>query len=245
MKKNFIKLIISTFFLSIAMVSCNNNPNYNNSSEVVDEKTDSNIVNKKKYSDVNLFTFQPIEFDEIDQKFYVTIEDSENGKEITVVNGKNKNTRVYKKNLKGYFTDVIQTNTEENNPGYKTMFYIVYSKERIIYYNLYKFSGRPMKLIGYWIILPLDKNNRQSKIKFEIEHKDINNFEEIDYEKDLNIPLTDNLEYEMIYEFDFNKKTVYEYSVRSGIKRLNEVYDIKNSRNLASPLKNYWRPIEN
>ncbi|WP_396152610.1 hypothetical protein [Flavobacterium sp.] len=100
-----------------------------------------------------------------------------------------------------------------------------------------------MKLINYWIILPIDKNNIQRKLSYKIEHKYINSFEEIDYEKDLNTPLTDNLEYEMIYEFDFNKKTVHEYSVHRGVKRLNEVYDIKNSRNLESPLKNYWRPV--
>ena len=38
--------------------------------------------------------FQPVKFNKIDKNFYVTIEDTENEKAITVVNGENKNTRV-------------------------------------------------------------------------------------------------------------------------------------------------------
>jgi hypothetical protein len=245
MKMNSIKLIVSTFFLSIALVSCNNNSNSKNSSEVEDEKRYLKVVEEKRYSDIDLFTFQPIEFDEIDRKFYVTIDEKEDEKVITVIKGKNKNSRVYKKNLKGYYTTVIQTNTEENNPGYKTFFYIVFSKDRIIYYNLHKFSGELMQLNSYSIILPLEKNNTQRKIVYDIKQRGINNFEEIDYQYDLNKLLTDDFESEMIYEFDFQKKIVHEYSVRSGFKNLNQVYDIKNSKSLATPLKNYWRAVKN
>jgi len=245
MKKNFIKLIINTLFVWIAIVSCNNNSNPKNSSEVEDEKRYLKVVEEKRYSDIDLFTFQPIENEMQDPNFYVTIEESENGKEITVVNGKNKNTRVYKKNLKGYYTDVIRTNSEKNNSGFVTMFYIVYSKERIIYYNLHQFAGQPMQLISYSIILPLEKNNTQRKIVYDIKQRGINNFEEIDYQNDLKKSLTDDFESEMIYEFDFQKKIVHEYSVRSGFKNLNQVYDIKNSKSLATPLENYWRAVKN
>ncbi|WP_333694371.1 hypothetical protein [Flavobacterium sp.] len=236
MKNKNIKTLFCSIALTTIFISCKN------------IEATKNVENSLKiesiYADINLFTFQPVKFDKIDKNYYVTIVDGENEKAITVVNGKNKNTSVYKKNLKGYYSNVIQTNTEENNLGYKTMSYFVYSSKRIVCYNLHEFSGEPMKLISYWIILPLEKNNTQRKIKYQIEDKYINSFEEIDFEKDLNIPLTDNFEYEMIYEFDFNKKTVHEYSVLRGIKSLNEVYDIKNSRNLASPLKNYWRPLK-
>ncbi len=74
------------------------------------------------YADIDLFTFQPIKFDKIDKNFYVTIEDGGNQKVITVVNGENNNTRVYKKNLKGYYTDLTPTNTETGLKLCFTMF---------------------------------------------------------------------------------------------------------------------------
>lgn len=236
MKNKNIKSLICAIFLLNILLSCKNiETNKNN---------EKSLKIENMYADIDLFTFQPIEFDKIDKNFYVTVEGTEDEKVITVINGENKNSRTYKKNLKGYFTDVIQTNTEENNPGFKTMSYFVYGKERIVCYNLHEFNGEPMKLISYWIILPLEKNNTQRKIKYEIEHKYINSFEEIDYEKDLNKDLWEDFKSEMIYEFDFKKKTVHEYFLRGGLKKLNDIYDIKNSKSLASPLENYWRPVK-
>jgi len=245
MKMNSVKLIVSTFFLSIAMVSCNNNSNSNNSSEVEDEKRYLKVVEEKRYSDIDLFTFQPIENEKKDPNFYVTIEDSENEKAITVVNGENINTRVYKKNLKGYYTDVVLTNSEENNPGYKLLDYIVYSEDRIIQYSIETGVNRPMFLSGYFVISPIDKDNVQRKLRYNIKEKEINSFEDIDYQSDLERPITNDFVFEMIYEFDFEKKIVNEYTLIGGVKKLNYIYEIKNSRNLASPLRNYWRTANN
>jgi hypothetical protein len=245
MKKSFIKLIISTLFVWITMISCNNNSTPKNSSEVEDEKRYLKVVEEKRYSDIDLFTFQPIENEKQDPNFYVTIEESENGKEITVVNGKNKNTRVYKKNLKGYYTDVVLTNSEENNPGYKLFNYIVYSEDRIIHYLIETGVNRPMFLSGYFVLLPIDKEHMQRKLRYNIKERKINSFEEIDYQSDLERPITNDFVSEMIYEFDFEKKIVHEYSMHGGIKRLYFTYDIKNSRSLATPLRNYWRTANN
>lgn len=229
--KNFIRILLILVCVTI-LITCKKSEKSNEIDDVL--KTD------KVYADIDLFSFKPISFKERRSKSFLTLEEDDNKKIITVYHNNLKNTKTYTKNKKGYYTEVVQTNTEEQNPGFVTMFYIVYSKDRIVYFSLYKFGGEQMTLISYDVILPID-NNIQRVLSYEIDNFKVTSFEEIDNLDILKEDISSNFSSQIIYRFDFKKNNVSKYFSLQDIKNEpNQVYDIINSKSVASPWKNYW-----
>jgi len=229
--KNFIRILLIIVCVTI-LITCKKSEKSNEIDNVL--KTD------EVYADIDLFTFKPISFKEKNSKSFLTLEEDDNKKIITVYHNNFKNTKTYTKNKKGYYTEVVQTNTEEQNPGFITMFYIVYSKDRIVYFKLHKKGKGQMKLTGYDVILPID-DNIQKVLSYTVDNFKITSFEEIDNLDILEEDISSNFSSQIIYKFNFKKNNASKYYSLQDIKnKPDQVYDIINSKSVASPWKNYW-----
>lgn len=236
MKKLILVLFIHLF---VFFSSCNTK---NNNSQLENKL----LPNAQKFcSDVDLFTFIPI-YCSSNTNPKMVFKDGHSIKTITIYDGKNTYIREYIRNSKGYYSETVVTNSEEGNPGYLTLEYRVYSKNKIITFNVDKQAGvDKMNLHNYYVLYPVNENFEQ----FEYEYNDlsgqkISSFDEINFESILNKSVEKDFTSKEIYKFDYEKKIRYWYSFNNDKNILNDIYSIGNSVSIASPTYNTWKLLK-
>lgn len=226
-------IIICVQLFSVIFYSCNSE---SNKSFVTANKNNVDTL----YSDIDLFTFRGITAKGKINK-YLTLQNLDSKRIITVFNNKQSNKFVYLKNSEGYYY-MIQ---EENNDGLVTITYTIYSQTRIVEFILFKHPGDTgMKLGSHSIIFPIDAENKQRELVYKYPLKEVKSFEEILYIDILKSDIKNDYETESFYAFDFKTKTCDYISIENGSYALNNRFKIGNSNSVASPLFNSWIVID-
>lgn len=200
-----------------------------------DPKTD-NKMEGIIYSDVDLFTFQGVEIKN-DKNRYIKMRNFSDRIIINVFVGNKSFESVYKKNSEGYFFQI----EEINEGGFIEITYTIYSEQKIIKFFLTKSIGEEeMKLNSHRIILPRDSQNKQREITYKYDEIIVKDFNDIDYLGMLKGKIEDNFEYDSYYKFDFNKQKCTYGMIENNRYIIGNIFNIGNSRSVASPLYKFW-----
>jgi hypothetical protein len=231
MKNSFIIIVFALVFNS-----CNQNIKDKNFG-----KTNTNFMKSDTiYSDIDLFTFKGIQSKK-ELEIFLKVKDLDSTKIITVVTKNGSKDIVYKKNSKGYFTNVF----ELKELYFMEYLYTIYNKDKIITFILSKhFDSKIMDLRSYTVLFPIDKENKQREIQYKHDLIQVEKFEDIEYIDILNTADHKGYDIESYYYYDYNKKKCGYYFNDENKLQLNYGYKIGNSLSIASPLHYDWEFIK-